>query len=165
MYKYDLTQSGNGCEVYINLISSSAGLTIKRQPHLLQLVKEVVAKKKLSGPRVLVEQEMGRVIGNSDVVVTTEKDTVFYAQPHKKDVFSRYVKNRSVLPSTQLTIVLQKDEEGSYEIIDTWVGANIPPFPGDSNEADDSRSYWETHALVVDTQVIQPKTITKTSPY
>ncbi len=165
MYRYVVTDSVNGREVYINLISSSAGLTIKRQPHLLQLVKEVVAKKKLVGPKVLVEQEMGRVIGNSDVVVTNEKDTIFYAQPHKKDVFSRYVKNRSVLPSSKLTIILEQDEDHNYEVVDTWVGPSIPPFPGDKDENSESKTYWETHALVVDTQVIQPKTITKTSPY
>jgi hypothetical protein len=81
MYRYLITESANGREVYINLISSSAGLTIKRQPHLLQLVKEVTAQKKLAGPKVMVEQDMGRVIGNSDVVKTDEKDTIFYAQP------------------------------------------------------------------------------------
>lgn len=165
MYRYLITESANGREVYINLISSSAGLTIKRQPHLLQLVKEVTAQKKLAGPKVMVEQDMGRVIGNSDVVKTDEKDTIFYAQPHKKNVFSRYVKNRSVRPSTKLTIVLHKDDENNYEVVDTWVGASIPPFPGSEDENDLSKTYWETHALVVDTQVIQPKTITKTSPY
>ena len=165
MYRYLVTDSGNGHEVYINLITSSAGLSIKRQPHLLQLIKEITAKQKLSGPKVLIEQDMGRIIGNSDVVATNEKDTIFYAQPHKKDVFSRYVKNRSVSPSSKLTIVLEKDDEGNYEIIDTWVGSSIPPFPGDKDETDLSKPYWETHALVVDSQVIQPKTITKTSPY
>ncbi len=165
MYRYVIASSKNGQEVHVNLISSVAGKTINRQPHLLQLIKGIIMHLKLTGPRVVIEQDMGRVIGNSDVVTTNEKDTVFYAQPQKMEVFSRYVKNRSVSPSSKLCMVFEKDEAGGYELTSARIGSRVPPFPGAADENDQSKAYWETHALVEDSQVIQSKTITKISPY
>ena len=165
MYKYVITQSSNGREVYVNLITSSAGHYLSRQPYVISLTKEVLARINLTGPNVTIERDMGRVIGNTDIVETSDKDTIFYAQPYKKKVFSRYAKNRYPLPSDKLTLILNKDTEGNYELADTWIGPFSPPFPGDENETVKSRLYWETHALVQDAQVVQSKTITKICPY
>jgi len=165
MYKYPITQSSNGHEVYVNLIASSAGHYLSRQPYVLNLIKEVVASMNLTAPRVTIERNMGRVVGNTDIVETTEKDTIFYAQPYKKSVFSRYAKNRFPSPSHELTIILERDTDGNYEVTDTWIGPCSPPFPGDENETAKSKSYWQTHALVQDAQPVQAKTITKICPY
>jgi hypothetical protein len=165
MYKYVVAKSKNGVEVYVDLISSSAGHYLSRQPYVIGLISEVISPMRLTDPEIRIEQDMGRVIGNSDVVKTSDKDTVFYAKPPKKTVFSRYVKNRAMSPSDKLTIALDQDTDGNYEILDIWIGPSKPPFPGDTKEAPDSKQYWETHALVADTQVFQPKTITKVCPY
>jgi hypothetical protein len=58
-----------------------------------------------------------------------------------------------------------KDEEGNFEVKDTWVGPNIPAFPGDSKESSTSKLYWKTHALVQDSHIVQTKSITKVCPY
>lgn len=165
MYRYSITESPNGYVVYVNLITSSAGHYLSRQPYLINMIKEVLATTQLRGSVVSIEHDMGRVIGNTDIVSTSEKDVIFYAQPYKKTVFSRYVKNHSQLPSKNLTIILERDEAGNYELIDTWIGPCSPPFPGDKNETSKSKTYWETHALVLDTQSIQSKTLTKVCPY
>jgi len=120
---------------------------------------------RLTGGRLAIERDMGRVIGNTDIVETSDTDSIFYAQPNKKNFFSRYAKNRLPSPSHKLTIILEKDSDGDYEIVDTWIGPCSPPFPGDVYETVKSRSYWQTHALVLDPQAVQPKTITKTCPY
>lgn len=165
MYKYVIAESPSGYEVYVNLIASSAGKYISHQPYVISLIKEVLTSMNLTDSQVSIEREMGRVIGNTDIVETTEKDTIYYAQPNKKKVFSRYAKNRYPLPSSTLTIILAQDMDGNYEVHDTWIGPYIPPFPGDENETAKSRSYWETHALVQDAQAVQTKTITKICPY
>jgi hypothetical protein len=165
MYKYAVSQSPSGYEVYVNLITSSAGQYLSRQPYVINLIQEVLAPITLSGPTVLIERDMGRTIGNTDIVETTEKDTIYYAQPSHKTVFSRYAKNRHPSPSQKLTIRLTQDADGNYEINDTWIGPNVPPFPGDQEATDTSRPYWENHALVNNSQVIQLKTVTKTCPY
>ncbi len=165
MYKYAVAESRNGREVYVNLIASSAGRYLSRQPYVINLIKEVLVSKRLSGPEIVVEHDMGRIIGNTDIVATNEKDTIFYAQPNKKTVFSRFAKNRYPSPSPKLTIILKQDSDGNYEISDTWIGPSSPPFPGDEKATPVSKQYWLTHALVADAQMIQSKSITKICPY
>ena len=165
MYKYVISKSSNGREVYVNLITSAAGHYLSRQPYVIGLTKEVLNATSLSNSKITIEQDMGRIIGSTDIVETSDKDTIFYAQPYKKNVFGRYAKNRYPLPSDKLTLILEKDTDGNYELSDTWIGPFSPPFPGDEHETAKSRTYWETHALVQDSQIVQAKTITKDCPY
>jgi len=165
MYKYVISELSNGTAVYVNLITSPAGHYLSRRPYVIKLTKEALINLDLTESKITIEHNMGRVIGHTDIVETSDKDTIYYAQPYKKDVFSRYAKNRFPLPSDKLTLILEKDSEGNYELSDTWIGPLSPPFPGDEHETVKSRSYWETHALVQDAQVVQSKTITKICPY
>jgi hypothetical protein len=165
MYRYIITQSKNGYDIYINLISSPAGHYLSRRPYVINLIKEVLSSTHISGARVVFEQDMGRNIGRTDIVATSEQDTIYYAQPIKTAVFSRFVKNRYPQPSQSLTIILQQDANGDYEVHNTWIGPSSPPFPGDDHETLDSKDYWKSHALVQDAQIIQSKTITKRCPY
>src|SRR5438270_126214 len=165
MYRYVIVQSPKGYEVYINLISSSAGHYLSRRPYVINLIKEVLGTMKLRGDHVEIEHDMGRNIGNTDIIETSEKDTIYYAQPNKTTVYSRYAKNRYPLPSKTLTIILARDKAGDYEVCDTWIGPCSPPFPGHEKETANSKPYWQTHALVQDAQPIQSKSITKLCPY
>lgn len=165
MYRHIITESPNGSEVYVNLIDSLAGHYLGRQPYVINLIKEVLSSTKLTGSKLSIERDMGRVIGNTDVVETSEKDTIFYAQAYKTSIYSRYAKNRLPSPSQKLTIILEQDTDGNYELLNTWIGSDNPPLPGDKNETAISRSYWETHAFVLDAQAVQSKTITKVCPY
>ena len=165
MYKYVITQSPSGYEVYVNLIASPAGQCLSRQPYIINLIKEVLANTKLTKPQTAIEHDMGRIIGNTDIVETTEKDTIYYAQPNKKNIFLRFAKNRHPSPSHKLTIIIQRDTDGNYEVTNTWIGPCSPPFPGDKKATTKSKTYWESHALVPDAQAVQSKTITKLCPY
>lgn len=108
---------------------------------------------------------MGHNIGTTEVVSTTDKDSIYYARPLKTEVFSRFAKNRYPQVSNMLTIVAEQDSEGDYEVTDVWIGGNHPAFPGDKAATVDSREYWENHALVPDSQDIQSKTLTRVCPY
>ncbi|HEV2403686.1 MAG TPA: hypothetical protein VGS08_05815 [Candidatus Saccharimonadales bacterium] len=165
MYRFVLAQTDSENVVYVNLISSPAGHYVSRQPHVIGLIRELLASIDLSGTRVVVERNMGRTIGNTDIVETSEKDTIYYAQPLKTEVYSRYAKHRYPQPSQTLTIVAVRDDVGDYEIQDTWVGAACPAFPGDEHATAASKAYWQTHALVPNVQVIQTKSITRECPY
>lgn len=165
MHKYLLVESPNGYDVYVNLISSLAGTYLSRHPYVIGLMKEVLAPMKLRGATVSIEHDMGRIVGNTDIVETTDKDTIYYAMPYKKTVFFRYAKNRHPSPSKCLTIILHKDKDGNYEVSNTWVGPFVPPFPGDENATPKSMAYWETHAMAPDVHDIQSKTITRDCPY
>ncbi len=165
MYKFAISEPKNGHSIYVNLISSSAGRYLSRQPYVISLVKELLASKKLRGERMVIEQDMGRAIGMTDIVATSDKDTIYYAQPTKSEVFSRFAKNRYPQLSNTLTVIALQDTDGNYEVTDIWIGPNCPAFPGDEYETLESKAYWQTHALVQDAQIIQSKSITKTCPY
>jgi hypothetical protein len=165
MYRYVIKQSPRGYEIYINLITSPAGAYLSRRPYVINLIKEVLAAKNLSKPHTAIEHDMGRNIGTTDIIETSEKDIIYYAQQYKTSVYSRYAKNRYPSPSHVLSIIIERDDDGNYEVCDTWIGPCSPPFPGDSHEAADSKAYWETHALAQDLQTVQSKTITRLCPY
>lgn len=165
MYKFMLSQPDSEYEVYVDLIASSAGHYLSRRPYVINLIKEVLPSLDLHGDRLIIERDMGRAIGNTDIVATSDKDTIYYAQPVKSQVFSRFARNRYPESSQIITIIARRDSSGSYEIQDTWIGAASPPFPGDDYEDADSKTYWQTHALVHDSRVIQTKSVTKTCPY
>lgn len=165
MYKYVITHTDFGRDIYVDLISSLAGHYLSRRPYIINVIKEAATPLNLRGKRVIIEQDMGRNIGNTDIIKTTEKDIIYYAQPVKKDVFSRFAKNRYPHPSKTLTVIFEQDADGNYEVSDTWIGPSSPAFPGDEHETSDSKVYWQTHALVQDAQAIKSNSITKECPY
>lgn len=160
-----LEESNDGYDIYVNLISSSAGHYLSRHPHLITLIKELLTDRKLQGERAVIEEDMGRNIGVTDVVSTNEKDTIYYALPLKSKVYSRFARNRYPQTSNMLTLVVVRDTDGNYELSNAWIGTNYPAFPGDEFETDDSKEYWQTHALVQNAHAIQTQSITKTCPY
>jgi hypothetical protein len=165
MYKFMLDESNDEYHIYVNLISSPAGHYLSRRPHIIALLKELLADKPLRGEQIIIERDMGRDIGTTDVIATNDKDTIYYAQPIKSDVYSRFARNRYPQASNLLTVVVVRDSEGNYEVKDTWIGANHPAFPGDEHETTESKEYWQNHALVQDAQAIQSRSITKSCPY
>ncbi len=165
MYKYTIDEIDQDHEIYVNLISSSAGHYLSRRPYVIGLIKELMNMKELSGARIIIEHDMGRNIGTTDIVSTNGNDTIYYAQPIKSDAFSRFAKNRYPQPSNKLTVIIEQDADGNYEVRDTWIGPYCPAFPGDEHETAESKEYWQTHALVHNAQLIQSKSITKDCPY
>src|SRR5581483_3150888 len=109
MHNFILDESNGEYGIYINLISSSAGHYLSRRPYLIPLIKELLSTKKLNGKRIVLEQDMGRDIGTTDVIATNERDTIYYAQAIKSDVFSRFAKNRYPQISSKLTVIAEKD--------------------------------------------------------
>ncbi len=165
MYKFVITEIDKNHEVYVNLISSPAGHYLSRRPYVMGLIKRLVTSRKLGSGRIIIEHDMGRNIGTTDIVSTGSNDNIYYAQPVKTEAFSRFAKNRYPQPSNTLTVIVEQDEEGNYEVSDTWIGPYCPAFPGAKDETADSKTYWKTHALVHDARTIQSKSVTKNCPY
>jgi hypothetical protein len=163
--KHPLGSTSNGIPVYVDLIHSKAATHIAQHPHILNLIKEVLPRTTGDGERVSVEHDMGRPIGYSFIVQTGDQDHVLYAKILHDEMYTRFVKNGKPLPSHYLTIILRYDDNKEYELLDTWIGHTHPPQPGSYNETSDSRPYWESHAHVLDVQVLQRGTATKDCPY
>lgn len=156
----------NDLPVYVDLFRSKAAKHIAREPHLLTLATEALRQTTLDGPVVNLEYDMGRVVGYDFVVKTTADDTVFYVQLVQDDVYTRFTKNGEPRATRYVSIVLQRsDEDESYWVDDIWIGHLAPPRPGSAEETVKSKPYWKDHAFVFGSQPIQPRTLTKTSPY
>ena len=149
----------------MGIIRSAAGQYLSRQPHLVGLIKELLLSLSLQGDRVAITHDMGRAIGNTHIVATGEKDVVFYARPPKEPNSLRFVRNRSMESSHEISLVLQQDSDGNYEVTDIWVGPLYPPFPDAENANAESIHYWQTHAFTAGSEPIDAQTITKICPY
>lgn len=160
-----VTTTSNNVSIYVNLTHSPAGARISRQPHLLNLLKEALAPLELTDTEIYIEHDMGRVIGNSEIVATTDKDSIVYARRPKSQTYIRLVKNRQFLPTNYLTIVLKQMDNGDYDLVDIWPGHKAPPFPDEEHATKDSQAFWADHAIVLDGQPIQAGTLTKDCPY
>ncbi len=160
-----VASSKNGYEIYINMINSHAGDYLNRRPYIITLIKEVLDGVELEGSRLIIEKDMGREIGTTDILKTDDSDYIYYAQALKTDVYSRFAKNRYPQQSRMLTMIFNQDDEGNYEIQDLWIGPSSPAFPGDEYETGNSKTYWQTHALAQNAKMIQSKSITKVCPY
>ena len=163
--KHPIAQTRNGIPVYVDLIYSRAATNIAQQPHLLVLLKELLGQTKIGGSKLSFDKDMGRSIGNTYIVETSGKDTILYAQRIRDNVYTRFVKNSAPLPTQHIAVVLSRDDEGNYELQDTWIGRLFPPMPGSSNETTDSKPYWLNHAFVFNGESIQTRTITRECPY
>lgn len=165
MNTFQIATTHNGTAIYVDLLNSEAAARISRQPHLATLIKEIVTPLTLTKPTVSIEHSMGRVIGNTEIVETADSDVVVYAKKLHSDTYTRFVKNRKLKPTSHLTILLKRDRDANYELIDTWFGHMAPPPPGKETAASDSADYWSRHAVVLDGQLVQRRTLTKDCPY
>lgn len=165
MIKHPVATANDGSEIFVNLIDSPGSNAISRQPQLVTFVKEVIAITKLKKKDMVLEFDMGRNVGNCDIVKTSDKDFIVYAKPLRQNDFRRFVRRRSPEQTSLVTLILRYRGDEGYEIHDVWFGSNIPAMPGTSEETAESRDFWATHALVLDSFQLQSKTLTTVCPY
>jgi len=158
------TQDGIG--VYVDLIHSEAAHSIARQPQLLEIVKEVLTRRTLTGNKVRIEHDMGRTLGYDYVVHTSDNSIVFYARLLHDSVYTRFVKNgRPTLTQYVAFTLHSRNSTNGYELREVKIGRMTPPRPGAPDEIPESRQYWDNHALIHDSQILQSRTMTKACPY
>jgi len=155
----------DGVEIYVDLVNSEAASAIARQPQLLSLVKEVLAKQRLTTQEVTIEYDLGRAIGYDFIVKTSDATNVFYAHVMRDKVVTRFIKGAKPAATSHITVVLRQDPNSSYELQSVRMGRMAPPRPGSTYATDKSRDFWLAHAVIQEGQALQPKTITKVCPY
>lgn len=165
LYTQNVGISRNGMQVYTGIINTKASRCFSRQPYLMSIVKDVLRMIDLEGVAVTLSQDIGRSIGNTHIVATKDKDTIFYARPPKKTNSLRFVKNRSMESSQELSLVFEQDSDGDYELTNLWIGPLYPPFPDEDNANEESVSYWKTHAFTAGSELIDLQTVTSICPY
>jgi hypothetical protein len=163
--KHPITRTNNGHKVYVDLVKSEAAANISQKPHLLTLVEEALRQTNVTGEVMRIQQDMGRIIGYNYVIKTTDADPIIYARLVGDPLYTRFVKHGESRATKYLSMVLRLNEDGDYELEGTWIGRLSPPRPGGEHESAASRAYWADHAYVLEGQMIQAQTITKTCPY
>lgn len=121
----------------------------------LRLLPEAIAKirdgERKQGVHVIT-LDLGRIVGLSGCVKTTESDDVVYAYRPGRHYKSRMVRGRTGDPTSNITLVVNIQQSGWF-IITAWVGSPAPKEPGDTTltdaEREVSQKFWAEHALIM----------------
>jgi len=162
-----LATSKNEKQVYYDDAKSHSATHFADAPALRDLVIEVIKNMKLDKPRMLFDTDMGKVVGNTDLVTNKPGDIIVYAKrKNRDDVYTSFNKSQSPQPCSIIAIGVESKRHGTYELLSAWIGSvDSPPFPGDEYATDESKQFWNSHSLVWGTQEIQEGTETTVCPW
>lgn len=128
-------------------------------PNLIELVKEALPFLVVGDEdQAVLERDMGRVVGATNLVETIDDDEIVYAKRIGREKHSRFVKNRQLTPCQSIVIVVRKREQ-EYYLWTAMCGNLLPPEAYDENS-----EFNATHALVYDESLIQLDTLRGSRP-
>ena len=162
--RHHISTTGNGLDVFVDLVASSAAAQIAHQPHLLHLASSLLASSQVEGEHIWLEHDLGHTIGVCDIIETSPKDIIFYAQRSGSEAFSRFVKNRQLQQTSLLSLELTRLHAQAYELQQIIVGPPLPSLPGEGEETE-TRTFWENHALLWGDWPVKSRTTTRTCPW
>jgi hypothetical protein len=97
--------------------------------------------------------DLGRPIGVARCIETDTSDRIVYAYRLDRVGPTRFVLDREPEPTTQVTVILRRDDkrEGLMVLITAWAGGKSEPEPWDQSHDESSlaasQAFWSTHAL------------------
>lgn len=160
--------SANGKRIVFDPVNSHTATHFNDDPTLRTITEELLASMSLEGELIAKDVEMGRVIGNSDVVEIDDHDEVIYAlRKNREDQgYVPFTKSRKPLPSTKISIHLVKKDNETYALSSVWIGEyESPAFPQMSSATAESIPYWNKHAFVWGSQEIMPGSVLTKCPW
>ena len=161
-----LCDSRNGKRVMYDPVYSHAATHFADAPGLAEVVIEIISNRDLYGEKIEFDTDMGRIIGEMDVVDVNERDDILYAKRKNRDLYVPFVKNRSRQPTNLVSIGLLWRDGSHYELTSAWFGElESPPFPGEEGAGRESIDFWNIHAFVWGSQSVQEDTITPVCPW
>lgn len=165
MQKEYLGKTKNNIDVYFDKEFSHAVTHFADHPKLVDSVKKIIPTIEIIGDVFRVDRDIGEEVGTIDLVETDEQDEVVYAKRPLRDVYSRFVKNKTSRPTSWVTIDLRKSGDNEYSLHTAFTGRLTPSFPGGDYLPDQSKQFWSTHALVWGSQEIVPGSETVECPW
>ena len=165
MSKKLLCKSKNNKNIFLDEDNTNVHFHILETPNLLELVKETLVETEIEDEeQVVFEKDLGRIIGSTSLVETDENDEIVYAKRKNRNEYSRFVKNRELIPTSYIVIVLRKIDDG-YNLWTAMCGRLLPSVAYDPKDKKDSNGFNRTHALVYDEKLIQLDTLTNVCPW
>lgn len=151
--------SANGTTVLLDYANTNVEYHLLETPHLLDLVSEVVPLITLSDEaQQVIEYDMGRVVGTTNLVETTDADEIVYAKRIGRESYSRFAKSRQSEPCQSIVLVFRQ-HQGYVYLWTAMCGRLLPDeayvFGSDFNR---------THAMAYDEALVQLDTITTIDP-
>ncbi len=163
-----ICKSANSKSVMYNPVNSHTARHFKDAPRLKGLIEELLSQMVLKGDLIAKDVDMGRMIGNSDVVEIDESDEIIYAMRKSREDqgYVPFTKSRNPQPSQFISIYLVRKDSNTYELSSAWIGEyESPAFPQMNNASADSIPYWEKHAFAWGSQEIIPGTEITNCPW
>ncbi len=163
-----LGNSFNGLRVLYHPTRSHTATHFNSVPHLKDVVTSILPTLELLEDVVGVDLDMGKDVGESDVVETDGLDEIVYAiRTQREDQgYVPFTKSRTSQPTRYLSIYLVRQSEDTYELSSTWFGRfESPMFPQMDNATEESIPYWNSHAFVWGSQEIIPGTERSDCPW
>lgn len=165
-----LATSANGREVYYRNPHSHAALHFKDTPGLREAAAEAVSRMNLTEKDLGTQVDLGRIVGDCDVVKTGPQDEIVYGIRNQRfnEGLVPFVKGRQGDPTSSVALHLVLQPDGSYDISSTWFGVydgDDEPFPLADDATERSVDYWNRHAFVYGSQAIEPGTETTQRPW
>lgn len=114
---------------------------------------------------VISELDMGRVVGESIRVATTDTDEIVYAQRPNRRGLTRFVKNRKPDPCSRVVVLVKRTTGGAYVLLTAFIGTRCPAEPWDRNADKTSVPFWNKNALIWGAEEVIPGTETTKCPW
>lgn len=146
-------KSADGVVVEINLDHMSQHASV------LPLLEEIIPNMKIAGTGFIKTSiDMGRVVGVTDCVPTTQYDEIVYAKRVGRPGKTRFVKNRKPQPSSHVAVVIKRFGN-TFKLLTSFIGQCAEKEPFDKSIRTDeefmqSKHFWDNHALVWGTQEV-----------
>ena len=151
--------SADGEPVFLDWLRTNVEYHLLETPDLVNLVKEVVPTISILGEQqVVAERDLGRIVGTTNLVETTDNDEIIYAKRIGRDAYSRFARNRKPTPCSSIVVVLRKGALGYY----LWTAMCAKLLPKDAWI--EGSQFSRTHAMAFDESLVQLDTITETRP-
>lgn len=163
-----LCLSANGKRVVFEPITSHTATHFKDTPQLRNLIMGLLCSTNLEGDLVAKDIDMGKIIGNSDVVKIDQTDDVIYAMRKNRNDqgYVPFTKSRTSEPSSLISMYLTKIDSETYLLASAWIGSyELPKFPQMKDATSESIPYWTNHAFVWGSQEIIPGSVQRTCPW
>ena len=146
----NLGNTADNKKILLDYDNTNVEYHLLETPNLLELVREALPYLVLGDEyQVVLGRDMGRIVGTTNLVETSDNDDIVYAKRIGRDKYTRFVMNREVEPCASIVIVVRKRGD-EYYLWTAMCGELLPP-----EAYDEGSDFNATHAMVYDEKLVQ----------
>lgn len=171
--------TANGRVVSVDVLGSHAATHLQEQAEygLWELTKEALQKVSVTEDDVAIQVDMGRVVGEMDLVETHPLEPRFYGRRRNRSDYIPFVEREERPLTNFLVVVLRRLAHErlhaenpepkllepellarpQHDLFSAYIGVKTPGLPGGNPKyiTEESLPFWKSHALVLGSQVVE----------